>query len=94
MFFRKKRQASRPPLRKLHSRSEAVKISSRDREGVLKRNDLRPLPDGRGSNLHKLGEAVKELVAELVRVQFLRRILKSHDFSDPKIHSLGEAVKI
>ena len=32
-----------------------VKISSRDREGVLNANDLRPLPDGRGSNLRSLG---------------------------------------
>ena len=32
-----------------------MKNLSRDRQGALKRNDLRPLPDGRGSNLHKLG---------------------------------------
>ena len=30
---------------------------SRDREGVLHGNDLRPLADGRGSNLHKLSES-------------------------------------
>ena len=35
--------------------AELVKFSSRDREGVLIRKDFRPLPDGRGSNLHKLG---------------------------------------
>ena len=33
---------------------------------------------------------MKELVAELARVQFSRRILKSGDFSYPKVHSLGE----
>ena len=32
------------------------------------------------------GEAVKELVAELARVQFSRRILKSGDFSYQKVH--------
>ena len=39
----------------------------------------------------RLGEAVKELVAELARVQFSRRILKSGDFSYQKVHSLGES---
>ena len=37
------------------SRGEAVNYSSRDRQGVVIRNHLRPLPDGRGSKLHKLG---------------------------------------
>ena len=44
-------------------RGELVKFSSRDREGVFIRKDLRPLPDGRGSNLHKLGGSVMEISA-------------------------------
>ena len=32
-------------------RAESVNSSSRDREGVVTHEDLRPLPDGRGSNL-------------------------------------------
>ena len=32
---------------------------------------------------------MKELVAELARVQFSRRILKSGDVSYQKVHSLG-----
>ena len=34
---------------------EAVNYSSRDRQGVVIRNDLRPLPDGRSSKRHSLG---------------------------------------
>ena len=33
------------------------KFSSRDRQGVLTDQNLGPLPDGRGSNLHSLGES-------------------------------------
>ena len=38
-------------------RSEAVKFSSRDREGTVHGNDFRPLPHGRGSFLHSLSPA-------------------------------------
>ncbi len=50
-----------------------------------------PLRAGSLPESSRLGEAVKELVAELARVQFSRRILKSGDFSYQKVHSLGES---
>ena len=58
----------------LGQRGEPANNSSRDREGVVIRKDLRPLPDGRGSFLHRLDVSTDDERLALYRAgrDFLR----------------------
>ena len=62
--------------------AEAVKIGSRDREGAVASNDLRPLPDGRGSNLHRLA------------VIWAKRIATQPEASDVKDRQRANALAV
>ena len=55
--------------------TEAANFSSPDRQGVVIRKDVQPLPDGRGSNLHSLS------VADDLMRNYLMRIMERFEIA-------------